>query len=72
MVEPALEQRRRSAVVLGRAQDNDRVGPLDVAGVVVVRSAPHDDAGRADRDEGEDQPEGEEGEDGVPANQAHR
>jgi hypothetical protein len=37
-----------------------------------VRRTPHDDAGRADRDEGEDQPEGEEGEDGVPANQAHR
>ena len=71
MVEPALEQGRRSAVVLGRAQDNDRVGPLDVAGVVVVRGAPHDDAGRADRDEGEDEREGEEGEDGVPANQAH-
>ena len=54
VVEPAPEQRRRSAVVLGGAQDNDRVGLLDVAGVVVVRSAPHDDAGRADRDEGED------------------
>src|SRR5207247_2247076 len=36
------------------------------------RCAPHDDAGRSDRDEGKREPQYEEGEDRVPANQAHR
>ena len=72
VLEPSPEHRRGRAVVLGGAQDDDRVGPLDVAGVVVVRGAPHDDARRADRDERERETECEEGEDRVPANQAHR
>jgi len=72
MIEASLEQRGRRAVVLGRAEHDDRVRAVDLAGVVVVRGAPHDDGGGRDRGENEEEADGEDREDRVPANQAHR
>ena len=43
MVQPPGEHRRGIPVVFGRAQDHDRVGPVDLGRVVVVGGLPHDD-----------------------------
>ena len=71
VVQPSLEQRRGRAVVLGRAEHDDRVGVVDVGGAVVVRGPPHGDRGAAHQQERHQPHQGDRGPDRVPAEPAH-
>ena len=72
MLQPAEQDRRRRALVLGGAEHDDRVGVGHVAGVVVVRGAPHEGSGK-DQEQDRGEHDGtERGQDRVAADQAHR
>jgi hypothetical protein len=72
VVEAPPEHGRGDAIVLGGAEDRDRVNRLDVARAVVVGGTPDDERRSAHDDQGSEEDERDRAEEGMPADAAHR
>jgi hypothetical protein len=71
LAEPALEGKRRSSVVLGRAEDGDHIGVADPTGLVPVSRLPHRHSRPGEDPEQHEEEHDEGGDHPVPADPPH-